>query len=453
MVNITFDASGSIVATQPGNTEPMVYNPGDIAWVLASATLVWLMIPGLGYFYAGLLRRKNALSMMYLSMMTIAAVSIQWFLWGYTLTFSETGSQIIGNFKYFGLKGVLEEPSVATDKIPAVVFCIYQLMFAIITPMLALGGFAERAHLGPLLCFVVLWSTLVYNPIAYWTWNPNGWACRLGVLDFAGGTPIHINSGTAALAISIYLGKRRGYGTEALAYRPHNVSYVVLGTALLWFGWFGFNGGSALSANLRAAHACIVTNLSASVAGLTWMLWDYRIERKWSTVGFCSGAIAGLVGITPGAGFVPVPAALLYGALTGTVCNFATQLKFILGYDDALDVFASHAVGGFVGNILTAFFAQASIAGSDGVTDIPGGWLDQHYVQLAWQAADSIVGCVYSFAMTTLILWVMHYIPGLRLRVGEMTEELGIDETSLGEYAYDYVGVDPFKEKRSEDTH
>ncbi|PPQ65690.1 hypothetical protein CVT24_012108 [Panaeolus cyanescens] len=440
-VNVTFDASGSLVVPTTG-TETIVYNPGDIAWVLASTALVWIMIPGVGFFYSGLLRRKNALSMMYLSMMTLAVVSFQWFFWGFSLAFSENASPFIGDLKYFGLKGVLEQPSIGSSRIPSIVYCIYQLMFAAITPMLAVGGFAERANLGPLLFFVFAWSTLVYDPIACWTWNTNGWSFVLGGLDFAGGTPVHISSGTAALAISVYLGKRRGYGTEALAYKPHNTSYVILGTVFLWFGWFGFNGGSALAANMRAAQACIVTNLSASVGGLTWMFWDYRIERKWSAVGFCSGAIAGLVAITPGSGYVGAPASVLFGFMAGTLCNFATQLKFLIGYDDSLDIFASHAIGGIIGNILTALFTQASVAAYDGVTVIPGGWLDRHFIQLGWHVADSIAGLSYSFAMTTIILWIMHFIPGLRLRSTEEDEIIGIDDSQMGEYAYDYVGLE-----------
>jgi len=441
MVNVTYDASQSLVWTdKDGNTG--VYSPGDIAWVLASTALVWIMVPGVGFFYSGLLRRKNALSMIYLSMMTIAVVSFQWFFWGFSLAFSEDASLFIGNLKYFGMKGVLEKPSIGSARIPAIVFSVYQLMFAAITPMIAIGGFAERAHLGPLLFFVFVWSTLVYDPIACWTWNTKGWSFVHGSYDFAGGTPVHIASGTAALAISIYLGKRRGYGTEALAYKPHNTTYVILGTIFLWFGWFGFNGGSALAANLRAVQACIVTNLAASVGGLTWMLWDYRIERKWSAVGFCSGSIAGLVAITPGSGFVGSPAAVLFGFMAGTLCNFATQLKFIAGYDDSLDVFASHAIGGIVGNILTALFAQASVAAFDGFTVIPGGWIDHHYVQLGWHIADSLAGLGYSFVMTTIILWIMHYIPGLRIRVPEETEIIGIDESDMGEFAYDYVGLE-----------
>jgi len=442
MVNVTFDASGSLVVWDPVALQTIVYNPGDIAWVIAATALVWLMIPGVGYFYSGLLRRKNALSMIYLSMMCVAVVSFQWFFWGFSLTFSETGNAYIGDLKYFGLNGVLERPSIGSTRIPSIAFCVFQLMFAAITPMIAIGGVAERGRLGPLLVFVFVWSTLVYDPLACMTWNSNGWSFVHGGLDFAGGTPVHISSGTAALAISIYLGKRRGYGTEALAYKPHNTTFVVLGTVFLWFGWFGFNGGSALSANMRAVQACIVTNLSASVGGLTWMFWDYRLERKWSAVGFCSGAIAGLVAITPGSGFVGSPAAVLFGFMAGTLCNFATQLKFVFGYDDCLDIFASHGIGGIVGNILTGLFAQASVAHFDGVTIIPGGWLDHHWVQLGWQLADSACGFGYSFVMTTVILWIMHFIPGLRLRADDDAELMGIDDAEMGEYAYDYVGLE-----------
>jgi Amt family ammonium transporter len=327
--------------------------------------------------------------------------------------------------------------------------------------VIAAGAIAERGKLGPMMVFMFIWETLVYDPIACWTWNTHGWSAKMGGLDYAGGTPVHITSGTAALAISIYLGRRRGYGTERLAYKPHNTSYVVLGTTFLWFGWFGFNGGSALSANLRAANAFIVTNLSASVGGLTWMLWDYRLERKWSVVGFCSGAIVGLVAITPGSGYVsareciflfsilkrllmsPAASSLAYGVAAGTICNFATKLKFMFEYDDCLDIFASHAVGGIVGNILTGFLAQSSIANLDGgLQPIKGGWIDQNWIQVAFQLADSFAGLTYSFVATTIILWTMHFIPGLRLRASEEAEIVGIDDAEMGEFAYDYVGID-----------
>lgn len=209
----------------------------------------------------------------------------------------------------------------------------------------------------PCVVFMFVWATLIYDPIACWTWNSSGWSFRMGGLDFAGGTPVHISSGSAALAYSLMLGKRRGHGTHELNYRPHNVTHIVLGTVFLWVGWFGFNGGSALSGNMRAVMACVVTNLAASVGGITWCLLDYRLEQKWSTVGFCSGVIAGLVAITPGSGYVPSWAAVIYGVVGGAACNYATKLKFVIGVDDALDIFAEHGVGGIVGNILTAFFA------------------------------------------------------------------------------------------------
>ncbi|TFK69353.1 ammonium transporter [Pluteus cervinus] len=440
-MNITYvDSSLDMVYSDAeGNTQ--VYNLGDMAWVLTSTALVWLMIPGVGFFYAGLLRRKNALSMIFTSMLSIAVVSFQWFFWGFSLAFSDTAGPFIGDLRYFALRNVLDQPSIGSARIPSILFCVYQLMFAAITVALAVGAIAERGRLGPLIVFMFVWSTLVYDPIACWTWNANGWSLKMGGLDFAGGTPVHISSGTAALAISLYLKPRLGYGSERLAYKPHNTTYVILGTTFLWFGWFGFNGGSALSANIRAVNALIITNLAASVGGLTWMFWDYRIEKKWSAVGFCSGAIAGLVAITPGSGYVGIPASVLFGFCAGTFCNFATQLKFLLGVDDTLDIFASHAIGGVVGNLLTGLFTQHSVAAYDAIADIPGGWLNRHFIQLAYQLADSCAGLSYSFVVTTIILWAMHYIPGLRLRADQESEIVGLDESEMGEYAYDYVSL------------
>lgn len=297
----------------------------------------------------------------------------------------------------------------------------------------------------PCVIWMFVWSTIVYDPIACWTWNPSGWSYKLGTLDFAGGTPVHMSSGFAALAYSYMLGKRTGHGTQALNYRPHNVTFVVIGTVFLWVGWFGFNAGSALSANLRAVMAAVVTNLAACVGGITWCLVDYRLEGKWSTVGFCSGVIAGLVAITPGSGFVPPWAAVVYGIVAGVGCNFATQLKYWLHADDALDIFAVHGIGGFIGNICTAFFAADYIAHLDGYTVIAGGWVNQNWAQLGYQIADSVAGGSYSFVMTCLILYVLsflgRYIPALQLRVSKEGEEAGIDDVEIGEFAYDYVEV------------
>lgn len=276
----------------------------------------------------------------------------QWFLWGYSLAFSKTASPFIGNLDNLGLRGVLGQK---TGNVPDLTFALFQCMFAAITPALAIGAAAERGRMLPCCVFIFVWATVVYDPIACWTWNPNGWVFVLGGLDFAGGTPVHISSGAAALAYSIMLGKRQGHGTRELIYRPHNVTHVVLGTVFLWFGWFGFNGGSALGSNLRASMACVVTNLAASVGGFTWVLIDYRLERKWSTVGWCSGAIAGLVAITPASGYVPPWSAVVFGVVGAFTCNYATKLKYLIGVDDALDIFAVHGVGGLAGNLLTYF--------------------------------------------------------------------------------------------------
>lgn len=415
------------------------YESGDIAWMIAATALVLLMIPGVGFFYSGLARRKSALSLIWLSIMATAVTSFQWFFWGYSLTFSHTAGPFLGDLANFGFRDVLARPSVGSSRIPDLLFAVYQGMFSAITVALATGAVAERGRMLPCVIFMFVWATVVYDPIACWTWNPTGWSNKMGGLDFAGGTPVHIASGCAALAYSMMLGRRRGHGTHELNYRPHNVTHIVIGTVFMWVGWFGFNAGSALAANLRAVIAATVTNLAACVGGVTWCLLDYRLERKWSAVGFCSGVIAGLVAITPGSGFVPVWASVLYGILGASCANYATKLKFLVGVDDALDIFAVHAVGGLVGNVCTAFFASRSVAALDGVTVIAGGWLDHHWVQLGYQLADSVAGGLYSFVLTTLILFLINMIPGLRLRAHEEAEILGIDDAEIGEFAYDYV--------------
>ncbi|KAI1302548.1 hypothetical protein EDD11_005594 [Mortierella claussenii] len=412
------------------------YNAGDIAWTLASTALVWLMIPGIGYFYSGMARSKNALSLIMLSCCSIAVVSFQWFLFGYSLAFSKTGSKFIGNFENAFFRGVLDGPSVGSSKVPDLVFMIFQCMFAALTPALAIGAAAERGRIVPTLVFIFLWTTFVYDFIACWTWSANGWSFVMGGLDFAGGTPVHISSGAAALAYAIVLGKRSG---DQRDFRPHSMSNVVIGTCFIWFGWFGFNGGSALSANLRAAMACVVTNLAASTAGLTWVLLDYRHDRKLSVLGFCSGAVSGLVAITPASGFVSPASSVAIGFLGALACNMAVRLKHYLKYDDAFDVFAVHGVGGIVGNILTGIFAQSSIAALDGSTVIPGGWLDRHWIQVGYQLADSSAGLAWSFGVTYLILVIMNKIPGLNLRAHSEHEHTGLDLAELGETCYGHL--------------
>jgi Amt family ammonium transporter len=415
------------------------YESGDIAWMLTSTALVLLMIPGVGFFYSGLARRKSALSLIWLSLISIGVVGFQWFFWGYSLSFGN-GSSFIGNMQAIGFRNVLGAPSPGSTKLPEILFAIYQGMFAAITAALAIGAAADRGRMLPCVVFIFVWTTIIYDPIACWTWNANGWSFKMGGLDFAGGTPVHIASGAAALAYSLMLGKRAGYSaTNGLPYRPHNVTHVVLGTVFLWVGWFGFNGGSALAANIRAVMACFVTHTAAATGGVTWVLLDYRLDGKWSTVGFCSGVISGLVAITPAAGYVPAWSAIIFGVVGAIVCNFATKIKYLIHVDDALDIFAVHGVGGIAGNLMTALFAADYIAALDGATVIPGGWLNHHYIQLAYQLADSVAGFSYSFGGTCLILFLMNLVPGLSLRATEDEEVNGMDDAQLGEFAYDYV--------------
>lgn len=460
--NVDLDALDYVVKVPYNGTgaaggDPMIanlniwYETGDVSWMITATALVLLMIPGVGFFYSGLARRKSALSLLWLSVMATAVTTFQWFFWGYSLTFSRTASPFIGDLANFGFKDVLAHPSVGSDRIPDLLFAVYQGMFSAITVTIATGAVAERGRMLPCVIFMFIWATLVYDPIACWTWNPRGWSNKMGGLDFAGGTPVHIASGAAALSYSLVLGKRRGHGTHELNYRPHNVTHIVVGTVFLWVGWFGFNAGSALSANMRAILAAVVTNLAACVGGITWCVLDYRLERKWSTVGFCSGVVAGLVAITPGSGYVPVWAAVPYGILGAGFANYATKLKFILRIDDALDIFAVHGIGGLVGNICTAFFAADYIAHLDNVQVIKGGWLNHNWVQLGYQLADSFSGGCYSFAATTIILLAMNMIPGLSLRASDEAEIAGIDDTEIGEYAYDYVELS--REVAAADDH
>ncbi|SPC64023.1 probable high affinity ammonium transporter [Ustilago sp. UG-2017b] len=440
MINSTYTPEGNIVIMTmvAGEETEVVYNLGNLAWIIVSTALVFIMIPGVGFFYSGLLRKKSALSMLWMSMALLAVVSFQWFFWGFSLAFSTSSTNpFIGNLDNFGLMGVDINAYTGGTAVPQLLYCIYQMMFACITAVIACGAFADRARLGPVLIFAFAFITIVYCPIAYWTWNVGlGWSNKMGGLDFAGGTPVHIASGTAALAISIFLGKRKGYGTEQIAYRPHNVAYCILGTVFLWFGWFGFNGGSALGANFKAVQAMMVTQVAASVGALTWMFWDWRLERKWSAVGFCSGAISGLVAITPASGYVGTPAAVAFGVVGGTACNFATGLKNVLGYDDALDIFAAHGIGGVVGNILTAFFADNRVASFDGSALIPGGWINKNWIQLGYQLADSASGFGWSFVVTMILLFAIDRIPGCHFRASEDDEMLGIDLAQIGEEVF-----------------
>ncbi|CAG8626562.1 925_t:CDS:2 [Cetraspora pellucida] len=414
---------------------------GDVAWVLSATCLVWIMTPGVGFLYSGLAQKKHALSLIMLCFLCIPIVSIQWFICGYSLTFSRTGGPFIGDLRnaFFSNIDQNSGPNSASEKIPEFGYAIFECMFAVITPALIIGGAAERVRLLPTIIFIFIWSTLVYDIIASWCWSKNGWFATLGGLDFAGGIPVHISSGAAALAFCFVLERRNEIG------RPHNIPNVVIGTVLLWFGWFGFNGGSAVAADRRAIMACIVTNLAASFSGLTWMFIDFfKFDHRLRVVSFCSGAVSGLVAITPASGYVAPYAAAIIGIASGIICNLASAMRTRLNvYDDAMDVFAIHGVGGFVGNFLTGIFADndiVSLSGDyiKGGDSIKGGAIYGNPYQILVQLSGSCVGMVYSFVVTFAILFIINRIPGLRLRLNGNT-----DQVEMGEDAYCFADGPP----------
>jgi Amt family ammonium transporter len=397
---------------------------GNTAWMLMASALVLLMTPGLAFFYGGLVRARNVVSTIMYSFMAMAVVSVVWVLWGYSLAFSG-GGPFIGDLSAFALSGI----DVAEDK-SELVTVVFQMMFAIITPALITGAVVERFKFTTYLVFLVLWVTFVYAPIAHWVWADNGWLLEMGALDFAGGTVVHINAGIAAVAAAILLGKRRNPGAE-----PHNVPYVVLGAALLWFGWFGFNAGSGLAANGLAVSAFIVTNTAAAVAALTWGILSQIQTGKMSAVGVATGAVAGLVAITPASGFVGVSGALAIGVGAGVFCYGAMILRKKTNIDDALDVFAIHGIGGIWGALATGVFAAAAINGVSGAIEGNGG---QIITQLVAVAAT----LVYSFVVSLIILKVLDLVPGLGIRIPENEEEQGLDLASHGERATVSDGAD-----------
>jgi Amt family ammonium transporter len=418
------------------------YQSGDQAFIIVAACMVLLMVPGVSFLYSGLARRKSALSLIWVCMMSFSVIVFQWYFWGYSLAFSATATNgFIGNLHHFGLMNTLGKPSPGSPLIPELLYSFYQLQFCAVTAALVVGATAERGRVIPAMVFTFVWATLVYCPIACWVWNSNGWAFKYGVLDYAGGGPVEIVSGVSALAYSWVLGRRNE--KMMLNFRPHNISLITLGTILLWFGWLGFNGGSAFGANLRAVMACWNSCLTAMVAAVTWCVLDFRLAKKWSLVGWCSGTISGLVAATPASGFITPWASIILGVVTGICCNFSTKIKFYLGIDDSLDVFAEHAIGGIVGLVFNAFFAADYIIGLDGVSTgiITGGWLNHNYKQLYIQVAY-IVACVaYSFVVSAIIAKLVDLIPGLHLRASSEAELLGMDDDQHGEFAYDYVEV------------
>ncbi|TAK07146.1 MAG: ammonium transporter [Candidatus Manganitrophaceae bacterium] len=416
-------------AAAPEAAAPPKIDTGDTAWMLASSALVLLMTPGLALFYGGMVRTKNVLGTIMQSFIMICLISIQWVLWGYTLSFGPDQGGMIGSLAWLGLNGVGLDPNpdyAAT--IPHQAFMIFQAMFAIITPALITGAFAERMKFSTFLVFSLLWATLVYDPLAHWVWGVGGWMRNLGALDFAGGTVVHISSGISALACALYMGKRTGYGKEPMP--PHNLPMTALGAGILWFGWFGFNAGSAVASGALATSAFVVTNTAAAAAALTWMIVEWSHRGKPTVLGAVSGAVAGLVAITPASGFVGPISAILIGIGGGVVCYFgAVILKNMVGYDDSLDAFGVHGLGGTFGALATGLFATKAInsAGADGL-------FFGNPKQLLIQAITVVATWVFAFVMTMILLKLLDATMGLR--VSKEKEITGLDMSEHGESGY-----------------
>jgi ammonium transporter, Amt family len=409
-------------------------NAADNAWVLASSALVLLMTPGLAMFYGGMTRAKNVLSTMMHSFFLMGLASIIWLFYGFSLAFApDAFGGLLGGANYLGLNGIggalfpdLADPT-KTMTIPGSTFMIFQCMFAVITPALISGAFAERMKFSSFIVFMILWMTVVYCPVAHWVWGPGGWLSGLGALDFAGGTVVHINAGVAALACALVIGKRKGYGTAAMP--PHNLTLTLLGAGLLWFGWFGFNAGSALTAGESASMAFVVTHMATASAAMSWVFAEWIIKGKPTSLGVASGAVAGLVAITPASGYVGPISSVILGAVAGVVCYLAVLAKSKLGYDDSLDVVGVHGIGGTWGAIATGLFASKAINAS-----APDGLFFGNPGQLWIQIVAVLATIIYSFVVSLVILYVVKAVMGLR--VSEDDEVAGVDTSVHGEAGY-----------------
>ena len=404
-------------------------NTGDTAWILVSTALVLFMTPGLAFFYGGLVRRKNILSILMQCFMMICLVTVQWVVFGYSLAFGPDVKSLIGSLAWAGLAGVGAAPNADyAGTIPHSVFMVFQLMFAIITPALILGAFAERMKFSAFCIFSLLWTTIVYDPVCHWVWGVGGFLRNMGALDFAGGTVVHINAGVAALACALVLGKRKGYPEKMSP--PHNLPLAVLGAGILWFGWFGFNAGSALGANGLAGSAFVATHVAASVAGLTWCALDWIINKHATMLGMITGAVAGLVAITPAAGFVGPIDALWIGIGVSLICFFfVAVVKIKFGYDDSLDAFGVHGIGGIWGALATGLWANKEInsAGNNGL-------FYGNPAQLMIQLKATLVTIVYSFIVSIILLKIVDRIVGLK--PSEQEERIGLDLTQHREAGY-----------------
>jgi Amt family ammonium transporter len=407
----------------------MNFNSGDTAWIIVAAAMVLLMTPGLAFFYGGMVRGKNVLGMLAQNFVTMGVVSVLWITGVYSLAFSGTGKWI-GDLHQFGLNHIWQQATgFEALTIPPLVFCAFQLMFAIITPALITGGTADRLKFGAWTLFSAIWLVVVYAPVAHWVFSPSGWLFKLGALDFAGGTVVHANAGAAALAVILVIGKRKGWPKDRM--RPHNVPFVLLGTGLLWFGWFGFNAGSALAANTTSAFAFVNTNTATGAALLAWVVTEKIRDGHATTLGAASGAVAGLVAITPACGFVSPMGSIAIGIGAGVICALATGLKTKFGYDDALDVVGVHLVGGIFGALTIGLFATklTNSAGANGAF-YGGGW-----TLMGHQAIAVLAVVAYSFIATYILAQILDKVIGLR--VSEEDEYIGLDLSQHAETAYE----------------
>jgi Amt family ammonium transporter len=407
-----------------------VLNSGDTAWVLAATALVMIMTPAVGFFYGGLVRMKNLVSTIVQCLAIFAAISLVWAIWGYSLALGGNSiAGIIGNLSDFGLANVGIAPNVAyAPTIPEVLYVAFQLKFAAITPALIIGAFAERVRFKSLLIFVVLWTTLIYVPVVHWIWAVGGWLRLLGVVDFAGGLVVHETAGVSALAAALFIGRRRDVSPRK-EIRPNNIPFVILGAAILWFGWFGFNAGSALAADGLAANALLVTNLAAAAGAMSWMITDWVRKGKPSAVGISVGAVCALATITPASGYVGPMASIIIGAAAGVVCNFVAGWRARTRLDDSLDVFACHGAGGILGSIAVGIFASTAINASG-----PNGLLYGNMYQLIIQVFGVVVVGFFAFVGTYVLLRVINVFTPVR--VSPKDEDAGLDITQLGEEAY-----------------
>lgn len=437
---------GSTVMAQEAVTVTPKIDAGDTAWMIVAVALVLFMsIPGLSLFYGGLVRRKNVLSVFMQVFIIVAVISIEWVAFGYSNAFGSNSIEwmkpYIGGFDWAFLNGISlndlspyfishSQPTAdgsTTGTIPHVLFIMFQNMFAVITPALIIGAFAERIKFKGFLVFTILWSVFVYNPVAHWVWSGDGWLFKLGALDFAGGTVVHINAGIAAIVTALMLGKRRDYKNHALP--PHNITYVVIGAAMLWVGWFGFNAGSGLAADGLAANALMVTHIAAAAAALTWAILEWIIDKRATVVGISTGAVGGLVAITPAAGFVGVSGALIIGLSVSLICFFmVAYIKPKLGYDDSLDAFGVHGIGGIVGALLTGVLATPLVQSAY------SGAAYGNFAQLGTQALATLATIIFSAVGTFILFKITEKLVGIR--VTDKQEAIGLDETQHGESAY-----------------